>query len=366
MSSKPLPPHSEAKIRLLKTYLEAYLAVVGHDLYTKRVFLADLFCGPGMYDGAKAGSPVEIGRMLGALHKRHPGAPITEFLFNDALESNVANVAPFLKPIETAYPKIKLLQRSKTASELLPELIAEQQSGGKCKRFYFVDPYGYSQVKLSDILSLINVEGSELLLFQPSSFLFRFSEKGTPEALSGFMEELSKGNPWPSGLDAMGYIQHTKKLLRQRLTGTHFVDSFTIQKDPKTIYCLFFFTGHIRGFEKMLEAKWKFNRETGQGWHYSSAAGENDLFDRPTAQTHTLEKALNERLQGGGFVTNAEIYRVTLENGFLPKHSKEILTAWQKSGTIHVEPPPPRSGVFYLDYKEHEKKSRIVKISKVA
>ncbi len=60
----------------------------------------------------------------------------------------------------------------------------------------------------------------------------------------------------------MGYIQHTKRLLRARLQGTHFVDTFTIQKDAQTVFCLFFFTRHIRGFEKMLEAKWRFNGET--------------------------------------------------------------------------------------------------------
>ena len=164
----------------------------------------------------------------------------------------------------------------------------------------------------------------------------------------------------------MGYIQHTKRLLRERLDGTHYVDSFTIQKDAQTVFCLFFFTGHIRGFEKMLEAKWKFNGDTGQGWHYSAATGVDDLFAKPNPQTQILERALQERLAGGAVVTNAEIYRETLEQGFLPKHSNEILTAWQKAGKIRVDPSPPRFGVFYLGYEEHEKKGRIVRISNVS
>lgn len=366
MLQKPLPPHSEAKIQLLKAYLEAYLAVVGHDRYTERVFLADLFCGPGMYQGNKAGSPVEIGRMLAGLHKAHPSAPKTDFLFNDADGKNTADVEGFLRPLESAHPKIKLIPSSKDAAGLIPDLLAEQADQTlKSKRFYFVDPFGYSQVSLAEILSLLQSNGTELLLFQPCSFMFRFSEKGTPEALAGFMEELSRGNPWPKGLNIMGYIQHTKRLLRARLEGTHFVDTFTIQKDAHTVFCLFFFTRHIRGFEKMLEAKWRFNGETGHGWHYSSATGVDDLFASPMPQTQMLDKALDSLLDGKA-ATNAEVYRETLEQGFLPKHANEVLTAWQKAGKVTVEPPPPRSGVFYLSYENHEKKDRIIRISKVS
>ncbi|MES2661404.1 MAG: three-Cys-motif partner protein TcmP [Verrucomicrobiota bacterium] len=367
MPAKPLPPHSEAKIRLLKAYLEAYLNVIGHDQHTDRVFLADLFCGPGMYQGGKPGSPVEIGRMLAGLHKRHLSAPKTEFLFNDVDVANVSNVEGYLRPLEAAHPKIKLIASSKSVADLIPELLSEQVDKRlRSKRFYFVDPFGYSQITLSEILSLLHVDGTELLLFQPCSFMFRFSEKGTPESLSGFMEELSRGKPWPQGLNIMGYIQHTKRLLRERLEGTHYVDSFTIQKDAQTVFCLFFFTKHIRGFEKMLEAKWRFNGETGQGWHYSAGTGVGDLFNKPTPQTQILERALEVLLADGRLVTNADIYRETLEQGFLPKHSNEILTAWQKAGRIRVEPVPPRSGVFYLGYEEHVKKGRIVQISKVS
>lgn len=366
MPQKPLPPHSEAKIQLLKAYLEAYLAVIGHDRFTERVFLADLFCGPGMYQGNKAGSPVEIGRMLAGLHKTHPSAPKTDFLFNDADSKNTAEVEGFLRPLESAHPKIKFIPSSKDAAGLIPDLLVEQADQRlKSKRFYFVDPFGYSQVSLAEILSLLQSNGTELLLFQPCSFMFRFSEKGTPEALAGFMEELSRGNPWPKGLNIMGYIQHTKRLLRARLEGTHFVDTFTIQKDAQTVFCLFFFTRHIRGFEKMLEAKWRFNGETGHGWHYSSATGVDDLFATPTPQTQILEKSLDALLDGKG-ATNAEVYRETLEQGFLPKHANEVLTAWQKAGRLTVEPPPPRSGVFYLGYENHEKKDRIIRISKVS
>lgn len=366
MSLTQLPAHSEAKIKLLGAYLEAYLAIISRDRHTDDVFLADLFCGPGMYAENKPGSPVVIGRMLGALHQNNPSAQPTVFLFNDKDAADVANAESYLRAIATAYSKLEIIPSTRNASEVFLDLIGRQKPGRRSKKFYFVDPFGYSQVKLADLFTLLDDAGAELLLFQPCSFMFRFSEKGTPDALAGFMAELSGATPWPAGLDIMGYIHHTKNLLRARLNGTHFVDSFTIQKNANTVFCLFFFTPHIRGYEKMLEAKWKFNVETGQGWHYSSGHSENELFSAPCAQTLILEHELERMLQSATSVTNEEIYRGTLEQGFLPKHSREILAAWQEKGLIRVDPTTTKKGAFHLSYKSHQKEGRIIRISKVS
>jgi len=138
MTANRLSPYSDAKIRLLKAYLKAFLAMVGHDRYTDRVFLADLFCGPGMYTRNKPGGPVEIGRMLEGLHKAHASAPITEFLFNDIDAANVSNVKDYLRPLEGANPKIKLIFSNKKAASLIAKLLAELENKSmRSKRFYY-------------------------------------------------------------------------------------------------------------------------------------------------------------------------------------------------------------------------------------
>jgi three-Cys-motif partner protein len=235
MKNKRLPKHSEAKIQLLRAYLEAYLAVISRDGITEEIFLADLFCGPGMYADNKPGSPVEIGRMIAETHARNPSAPRTVFLFNDKDQSNVINAESYLRPIEREHPKLKLLPSNVDVRELLPNLIASNESDKKKKKFFFVDPFGYKHIKLSNILDLLRDRSIELLLFQPCSFMFRFSEKGTPEALAGFMEELSGGKPWPRGLEIMGYIEHTKQLLRERLGPSDRILSFLLHQAHQRI-----------------------------------------------------------------------------------------------------------------------------------
>ena len=364
MSNQHLPKHSEAKIKLLEAYLDAYIHIISRSGYSDEIFLADIFCGPGMYADNKHGSPVAIGRKLCSLHELNPKAPKTTLLFNDIEEKNTLDAMGHLQQMAANHDKLVLLHRNLHAEDLLPELQDMVNRRSKCKAFYFVDPFGYSQFKLSAIFSLLENKNAELLLFQPSSFMFRFSTKGTPEALAGVLADLGGGLPWPQGLDIMGYIQHTKRLLKNRLHDQRYVGSFTLKTEDNNVNCLFFFTSHIRGHEKMLEAKWRFNSMTGQGWHHASPHGCDDLFQQQDAQTFELERALQRLLDARGWATNKEIYFETLEHDFLPKHARDILSQWQNRGLIRVEPEPPRKHAFYLDYESHQKDGKIVKVIK--
>ena len=366
MTNIPLPNHSEAKLRLLEAYLDRYLRAITLSGRTEEIFLVDLFCGPGMYAGEKPGSPVAIGRKLSALHAEYPGAPKTTFLFNDADEFNTKNAHRYLQPLAEKHTKLALHHRNLEAEDLLPELHRLINSRQKCKVFYFVDPFGYSQLKLSEILGLLDNRNAELLLFQPSSFMFRFSKKGTPEALAGLLAELGGTTPWPESVDIMDYIRHTKLMLRKKIRQDQYVGSFTLKTEDNNVNCLFFFTSHIRGHEKMLEAKWKFNSVTGQGWHYASPHASDDLFQGQYAQTQELEHALTRLLNIRGYATNAEIYFETLEHEYLPKHAREILSTWQNRGIIRVDPEPKRKGAFYLDYSHHQTDKMIIRVVKVA
>ena len=177
------------------------------------------------------------------------------------------------------------------------------------------------------------------------------------------MEDLGGGEPWPTGMDVWGYVNYTKELFQKRIGERFFVDSFTIKKDPRTVFCMFFFTPHIRGFEKMLEAKWKLNEETGMGWHYSRSSTGMDLFDKVEPQTKILERHLLAELESRGSLTNAEVYVTTLRQGFLPKHARDLLRTWQQDGRIRVDPECTRKGAFHLAYKDHAKEGRIIRIS---
>ena len=360
--------HSKAKVRLLKTYLEAYLAVISNDGYTEAIHFIDMFCGEGIYPNGEEGSPLVIAKMLDNLCLARAGKwiPKLHFTWNDVDVSKVAQVASRLAADKIACdPHVVLNQSNLEYLEILRvATTCVKGLSSKQKAFLFIVPYGYKDVKPAHIRELLQGGHSELLLFQPTQHLFRFSERGTPPALSDFMKEVSKGTEWPVGLSIREYIRHTTELFRRYLGDCFFVDTFTIEKErPKAVFCLFFFSPHIRGFEKMLEAKWKMDSDSGQGWHHQDTMQGFDLFEQP--QTNPLELYLERHLRTRPSWSNGELYEMILRHGFLPKHGREVLTLWQQSGRIQVS-PPTRKGVFYLSYKDFKEQPLKVQVSLVS
>ena len=357
--------HSKAKVRLLEAYLTEYLPVISNDGYTEAIHFFDMFCGEGTYPNGGEGSPLVIGRMLGDLCRGRTGLwiPKLHFTWNDIDKSKVAQVGETLRTSAVAsYPNVSLTQSNRKYSDIF-DVAVECIKGlsSKQKAFLFIDPYGYKDVKPEHIRELLQGGRSELLLFQPTQHRFRFAEKGRPPALTDFMLEMSDGNEWPAGLSVLDYIRHTTELFRSYLGDAFFVDTFIIQKDaPKAVFCLFFFSPHIRGFEKMLNAKWKMDADSGQGWHYHDSMQGFDLFDQP--QTNPLELYLERRLRTRLSWSNGELYEMILRQGFLPKHGREVLTLWQQSGKIQVS-PPTRKGAFYLSYKDFKEQPLKVQVS---
>lgn len=364
MDQTTLPAHSEAKIKLLSGYLGAYLEIISRDKYTTKIFLADVFCGPGSYENGKIGSPVVIARKLAALHAGNASAPETFLLANDKKSANISSVESLVRPLDLKHEKLTIQTTQEDAAAILKNL-SMQSLGEDEKRFLFVDPFGYKDLAISDILDLLKGGKTELLLFQPCSFMHRFSEKATPGALEAFLKELSAGNPWPSGLSTYEYVYHTKELLQQRVGNSFFVDSFTIKKDSRNIYCLFFFSPHIRGFEKMLESKWKMDGLAGTNWHFDDASA-GGLFAENNPITGKLEKGLLEFLDVTVGRANYELYEQTLRLGFLPKHANELLTSLEKRGLIRVSIIDGRKGYFYLNYDNFSSRTRKIEIFKVA
>lgn len=367
-SQKDMLEHSKAKVRLLEAYLAEYLPVIANDGYTEAIHFFDMFCGEGIYPNGGEGSPLVIARMLADLCKGRAGKwiPKLHFTWNDIDASKVAQVGQRLASEPISQDSQVILTESNLEYSEIFRVAAKCVKGlsKKQKAFLFIDPYGYKDVKPHHIRELLEGGQSELLLFQPTQHLFRFSEKGRPPALTDFMLEMSNGEEWPSGLSIRDYIRHTSQLFRRYLGDQFFVDTFTIEKEtPKAVFCLFFFSPHIRGFEKMLNAKWKMDSDAGQGWHYHDTMKGFDLFEK--AQTNPLELYLERELRSRQAIFNGELYEMILRQGFLPKHGNEILTQWQKVGRIAVH-PAARKGAFYLSYKYSKEQPLKVQISLVS
>ena len=50
--------HSQAKVKFYEEYLTRYLRILYKSSFIKNINIYDIFCGAGIYDDGKAGSPV--------------------------------------------------------------------------------------------------------------------------------------------------------------------------------------------------------------------------------------------------------------------------------------------------------------------
>lgn len=194
---------------------------------------------------------------------------------------------------------------------------------------------------------------NEVLLFLPTQFMYRFDEKGTPQALIEILEELVDLNEWRVNGSVHGFIHQFKEALRKYLGNDFFVDTFTIQKDATTVFCLFFFSSHIRGFEKMLETKWQIDEDEGKGWSYEKTG---NLF--LALKTNPLEQKLLDFIKNNNKCFNGDVYEYCLRLGFLPVHCNEVFTSLQTEGRLEVGSDSLeniRKGAFYINYESYKR-----------
>jgi hypothetical protein len=133
-----------------------------------------------------------------------------------------------------------------------------------------------------------------------------------------------------------------------------YVDSFAISREKNQFFCLFFFTSHIYGYDRMIDTKWELDEEDGRGWKFNAT---NDLFSQTDKSPNVakFEKKLIQYLSSPK--SNGEIYEFTLRSGHRPTHAVDILKRLQNDNSLTVSSKTEtklRKGAFYLDYKNYK------------
>jgi three-Cys-motif partner protein len=367
ISQKTMMHHSEVKVELLKKYLERYLNILTASQYIDDIYLFDLFCGEGIYENGGKGSPIVILEEIKIIYfqQKARGKEIKKFNchFNDIDNSKIEKLKNEVNTRNLHYPYIGDLNYSEIDYNILVKNVANKIDAlNKEKAFVFIDPYGYKDISISDIKNLLKSEKSEVLLFLPTQFMFRFEEKGTPESLMKFIDELIPIDLWPYSDTGLDFINQLTEAFRGAVGEKYLVDSFVISREKNQFFCLFFFTSHIFGFNKMLESKWKIDEEEGRGWVYQQ---NNDLFSQVEKKPNIFkfEKKLLEYLKKDR--TNSELYSYTLSCGHLPSHTTEILKKIQIEGRLQVKKQDgtdARKSSFYISYDKYKKEPEKVKI----
>lgn len=269
-SQQELWKHSKAKVELLRLYLEQYINILNQTPFIKKVYIYDLFCGEGIYPNGGKGSPIIIVESLKQIRTSQNPATF-EVLFNDSDSTKIlklkANIDS-LKPLPSTIAQLKF--KTENYRSFLPEIVSDLiSSEANSRAFIFLDPYRYSDIQFEDIKNLLISRKTEVLLFLPTQFMFRFERKGRPKSLHKFIEELIPENQWTNSHTGIDFIENLTNAFMHKLGHKHFVDSFIITRDVNQFFCLFFFTSHPYGFETMLNAKWLLDEKV-RSWMVAS------------------------------------------------------------------------------------------------
>jgi len=245
---------------------------------------------------------------------------------------------------------------------LYPKIVKKIHNFKNEKLLLFIDPYGYKEIQPEHLNFFLTGGKTEIILFLPISHMYRFADKslsgeefhgGIP--LKEFLTPLlNSNNDLRNSKSSEDFIDNLKIAFREYFKKQGiFVDTFTIKRDDRNMFCLFFFTSNALGFEKMLEAKWKLDEQRGKGFRFDSQQGSLFSEVETTDYTSKLENYIKSNVSR----TNSEIYLYGLNEGFLPKHTNQIFRDWQKNKSTFkvylLDGSEARKNSFYILYKNY-------------
>ena len=357
----------------IRKWIPVFLTAWKEGSNREAINLWDFFAGPGADGAGNPGSPRIIQDELKAYCEtrgdvKADGLQIRLY-FNDKLKKHVEQLQRCLA--QTGCPK-KCCERV-FSSQPFQEAFAERlpvMQRPRSANLVIMDQFGVKEVTPAVVKSLAGCQATDILFFVSSSYIRRFADE---PAIQNYFQ-MSADDLAAS--DYKSIHRHICEYFRSTLpSGSQYhLAPFSIRKGGN-IYGVIFGSGNLLGLQKFLEVCWDLDGVTGEA-NYDiddDPARQGDRFLLPEmnvikkqdAFERDLEEMLRERAaarKGPLPANNLDVYRFTLEKGFLPKHAKEHLTRLQKAGQLEVKDPKSgesaRKGAFYLNW-EHYKKTNV-------
>ena len=365
-----MKPHSEAKVSFYQKYLVQKLRVLSQVDWAKEVHVYDLFCGRGVYDDGKLGSAVRSFQTICQIRDQYPSDKRFVLHLNDLKPRHIESVKHYIENhFNSEHSGCEVHYTNEDASTFVEQVIADvSKKKTAAQRLFFIDPYGYKDVKKGMLKGLMKLGGSEILLFLPISFMQRFtchafSEGATPgsQPLRYFLEDFfTQGHPiMKESVDVQTYIDYLTEAFS--FDGRYYTTSYPIERNEHNQFALFFLSSSTFDFQEMLKIKWKLIDQWGFGFHLNC---EEMLFDEHFKQERIKEYMENFLVKLILFLengrTNNELYNFALKNGFRPQQMKDLLRKLQGEDQLRIMDVATGEDVmvrnkFYVDYNNRKK-----------
>lgn len=341
-------PHSQAKLELYRNYLLHYLRILSLAPFCTAINLYDIFCGSGVYDDGKSGSPLIARECIKTIHSilfglDKPVKPII-LTINDKEDHKIQKVTQLLE--KEVLEKCSFRYFNEDADSMLSRVAREVNSFSKTERnLVFIDPYGYSKIDKEKIYTILKNECSEVILFLPVMQMYRFTGTALTEKEKACYENLRKfiySFFPPEHKIHHGKIESSFEYIHEIKIALTFENRFYtcshyIERGKGNYYALFFITSNIYGLEKMLEAKWKMDPIKGKGFDQKKNLFQTSLFSEEfeeqdkRKQLDYLAAIFLAEIDKNKQLNNNDIYKLSLLNEFRPTHAVTVLQTLVKT-----------------------------------
>jgi len=350
----PLDSHTAAKHRVLRSYLDGWFPVMGHQAQRVRSFgddeprllLVDGFAGPGRYETGERGSPLI---MLDALlsHQSFDDLGGVQFIFFfiehdegrvEHLRGEIAALGELPNNVSVA---IEHGEFESTFSSVIDPII--EQGAHLIPTFAFIDPFGYSSASMSITGRLLDFPRCETLFFLPMSFIHRFvGREGQEEALTS----LFGTDEWRAAIPLQGeartaYLLELFERQIERSEGVEFARSFQLRTQDGNDYRLVFSLGHLKGLEIAKDAMWGVDPVAGTSYTATTESGQEVLFSPgDTVDIAPLLAELRSQFRTGWFTIEQADRCTLVDTPFRIAHlRRRTLQPAEQEGALEVRRP---------------------------
>lgn len=339
-----IEPHTEAKHRILVSYLNAWFPIVSRGGFPRIIYI-DGFAGPGTYKEGQHGSPVLALRALAGqkielnsgfeFHFVEREAAVASSLEASLNQLRQAGLIPISAEVHV-HRGMKFEEAYE--AELRPRLLRYPNA----PVFALVDPFGWTGMPMRIIGDMLRRPHTEVLV----NFMFEEINRFLAhEAQPGNFDALFGGLDWRQCVSLtrvrrMRCIHDYYRDCLHSIADAKFVRSFEMRNERNlTDYFLFFATNSLKGLAKMKEAMWRV--DPGGYFSFSDATdpAQTTLFGKEP-DLGLLRRLLLARFTGVE-PTRAQIEAfVVAETPFLASHYKAVLKSLEREALIDVVHAP--------------------------
>jgi len=353
-------PHTTAKHRILRAYLERWLPILDRQSQRinrsqHRLLYVDGFAGAGEYENGIVGSPlIPIETAMG--HEHQFACPI-EIRLIEKRADRVQHLSRLIKE-----KKAKLVGPTNLVipdpvegdcEQEVRKLVAdcEQKGTPLGPAFFFLDQFGYSSFSMDLVQTVLRHDVCEVFSYLNWNLLHPFMSDSTKHA--GITKAFG-GDEWRDVLGLSGQEKENRfrqtyiDALQKRGSAKYAYPFAMRDTSHRVIYWLFFCTNNIRGLEEMKKAMWSVDRSGGFEFSDKFASERSSLFEYGDVD---LARDLIAEL-AGQTMTVLELREHALKNTPACKYF-EAFGLMEREGQLKpVSPPPGRRAGSFSDYPD--------------